>query len=237
MTTLEQILFEQPKFHKGEPEIKGTLSIEDSYLPNTSAEQLANGIMVNYGVRPDVARFIGENVSRESRTLETGAGISTLVFALKRSNHIAITPNTSEVSRIKEYAAAKAIELDTVTFITQQSEAYLPQCDVEGLDLVLIDGKHAFPWPMIDWFYTADRLRGGGLMLLDDGQLISVGILKDFMMEDPRWEFLRAFGDRTFVFRKIARIVHDIAWHMQPYIMSRINDGTREWSKTLGGNY
>src|SRR5262249_32313187 len=156
----------------------------------------------NYAINVDVLRFIAEYVGPESRTLETGAGSSTLTFACRRARHIAITPSADEVRRIEAYAAELEIDLATVLFVGQPSEQYLPHCDHADLDLVLLDGKHAFPWPMVDWFYTADKLRRGGLMLLDDIKLRSVGILVEFMHADPRWEFCREFSGKTAMFRK-----------------------------------
>lgn len=70
---------------------------------------------------------------------------------------------------------------------------------------------------MIDWFYTADRLEQGGIMLIDDGQLKSVRILVEFMNVNPAWSILESYEDKTFAFRKERRSIHDVAWHMQPF--------------------
>ena len=58
-------------------------------------------------------------------------------------------------------------------------------------------------------------------MIIDDVPFYSVGILKDFMNEDPRWKLYRSFGNSTFVFEKVAESIHNVAWHMQPYIINR----------------
>jgi hypothetical protein len=84
---------------------------------------------------------------------------------------------------------------------------------------VLLDGKHAFPWPAVDWFFTADRLKQGGLMLLDDVQMRSVALIGEFMMADPGWKLVNDFG-KTLVFRKVRDKVLDVAWHMQPWTVS-----------------
>jgi hypothetical protein len=42
-----------------------------------------------------------------------------------------------------------------------------------------------FAWPIIDWFYTAEMLQEGGLLILDEVQLRSVGVLVEFLREDP----------------------------------------------------
>ena len=222
MTILEEILAERPKLHKGETEIKRSFALKESHLDSHSARKLANGVKACYGIGPDIAQFIYHTVNENSKTLETGAGISTLIFALKRTDHITITPNETEILSIKEYAEAKQIRVDTIRFIIDESDKYLPKCDLDGLDLILIDGKHAFPWPIVDWFYTADRLNKMGFMIIDDAQMFSVAILKAFMQEDPRWKLYRSYGNRTFVFQKLQDSVHDVAWHMQPYL-DRLN--------------
>jgi len=83
--------------------------------------------------------------------------------------------------------------------------------------VVFIDGMHAFPWPMLDWYYTADRLKVGGLMMLDDTQMQSVAVLSEFLKADhPRWKFLISI-DHTDIFEKLSSPVHDVAWHEQPW--------------------
>jgi hypothetical protein len=39
------------------------------------------------------------------------------------------------------------------------------------LDLVLIDGDHAFPASFIDWYYTAEQVKLGGYVIVDDTNL------------------------------------------------------------------
>jgi hypothetical protein len=113
----------------------------------------------------------------------------------------------------------------------------LPRCELADLDVVLLDGKHAFPWPMVDWFYTADRLKQGGLMIVDDVQMRSVGLLYNFMATDSAWNLVRDFTAKTLVFRKMRPLVHDIAWHMQPWNMVRWSSSTSLRHKLLGRVY
>jgi hypothetical protein len=57
------------------------------------------------------------------------------------------------------------------------------------LDFVLIDGCHGLPLAIIDWFYAAQRLRSGGIVVVDDTHLlpVSTGLLA-FFEADPRWK-------------------------------------------------
>ena len=156
-------------------------------------------------------------IGPSSQTLETGAGISTLIFAIKGAEHTVVTPSETEIELICEYAKKKNIDLDKIRFIGQPSEKFLPNLDVQNLDMVFLDGKHAFPWPVLDWFYSADKLKLGGIMMVDDARMKSVKILVDFMRVDPGWSLLKSFGDNNFAFRKERDSIHDVAWHMQPY--------------------
>lgn len=218
---LEKILADLPEFHRGDTETTRIASEEHSSLGGPILENLKNRKPACYGIDAELAHFLYDSVSSNNATLETGAGISTLIFALRHSNHITVTPSSEEMSNIKQYAAVNQIPVDSVEFAIEPSDQYLPRCQAKDLDLVLIDGKHAFPWPIIDWFYTADKLKTNGILILDDVQMSSVSILGDFLSEDPRWRLEKSLGRRSWVFRKLGQLVHDVSWHMQPYITRR----------------
>lgn len=237
MSAVEKLLADRPAFHRIETEIRRSFEASESCLPPAMAKQFASGGNACYAIEPDVLRFLADSVSPSSKTLETGAGLSTLVFALRVAAHIAITPSKPEISSIRESAANNGISLDSVRFICEPSEEFLPRCELADLDVVLLDGKHAFPWPMVDWFYTADRLKQGGLMIVDDVQMRSVGLLYNFMATDSAWNLVRDFTAKTLVFRKMRPLVHDIAWHMQPWNMVRWSSSTSLRHKLLGRVY
>lgn len=218
---LEKIVAESPKFHQGDTETHQPISQENSALRGSTLQNISGDAAACYGIHPELAYFLFDSVSETSKTLETGSGISTLAFALRGSRHLTITPSASEVANIRSYAAANQISLDRVEFVIEPSDRYLPRCEAADLDLVLIDGKHAFPWPILDWFFTADKLKLNGLVVLDDLQMSSVSMLGDFLCEDPRWRLELRFGRRTLVMKKISAPIHDVSWHMQPYITRR----------------
>jgi predicted O-methyltransferase YrrM len=218
---LEKVFADWPSLHAGDTETKREITSRETIYRGPVLEHLNSRLPSCYGISRDVAEFIYESISAESRTLETGAGISTLVFALKGSNHTAVTPNVAEVERIRAYAGNNEVCLERVEFVTRSSDEYLPQSGLSNLNFVLIDGKHAFPWPILDWFYVADKLNVGGILLLDDLELASVAILRDFLSEDRHWEKYQSFRRHTMAFKKVEGSVHDVAWHMQPYLTKR----------------
>jgi predicted O-methyltransferase YrrM len=131
--------------------------------------------------------FLASAVGPGLRTLETGLGLSTVVFAAAGAIHTCVTWSQDEVVRLQEYCARTGVSLDGTTFAVGLSEDVLPSLPPTELDLVFIDGGHGFPVPIVDWFYSAGRLREGGLLVLDDLQLPAVAILADFLAGDERW--------------------------------------------------
>jgi hypothetical protein len=156
----------------------------------------------SWGLSRAVLEYLGAVLWPGARTLETGSGISTVVFALRQTDHICVSPAEGEILRIKAFCVEHDISLAALRFIIDYSERYLPRLAVPELDLVLIDGAHRFPIPFIDWYYAAERLKVGGLLILDDTQLWPVHVLKRVLMADPGWMIEQDFAPRSVAFRK-----------------------------------
>jgi hypothetical protein len=135
----------------------------------------------------DCYRFIGEHCHQGQRTLETGVGLSTVVFAALGTHHQCVTLFNDEVDRLTAHCGARSISLDHVQFHVGRSENVLPRLEVEDVDLAFIDGNHGFPVPMLDFLFAGGRLRAGGVLVLDDLQLPSVRLVADFCDLDGRW--------------------------------------------------
>lgn len=181
-----------------------------------------------WGIKRGVAEFILQGVGHGSTSLETGCGISTLVFAIGKSSHTAITPNRSEIEAVSRYALSHSISLDSVNFVNEASETYLPKVmESEPLDFVLVDGRHAFPWPAIDYFYASPRIRNDGIIVVDDIMIPSVKVLVDFLAKDANWTLIREFPRRALAFKKIGNEL-DVEWNFQRYNLNY-------WKK-IGGN-
>lgn len=137
-------------------------------------------------------RFIAEQCPPGTRTIETGSGVSTVLFAALQTDHICCTLMPDERERILQYCRAHGLPLDGLRFELGSSHESLPRVQAAGteVDLALIDGSHGFPFPAIDWFYTGAMLRSGGVSVIDDVNLPAVQTLLDFVGRDPRWRRL-----------------------------------------------
>jgi hypothetical protein len=174
--------------------------------------------------------YLFEHVAPGARTLETGAGLSTVLFALKGSRHTCITPVQVEVDRIREHCLRHGIETAEVEFVVARSEDALPGMQLPPLDLAFLDGCHGFPAPMLDWVYTASRLKIGGRLLLDDTALWPVRLLRDFLASDPAWR-LECELPKTAVFEKLAEGSERREWVDQPYVVRQ----TKALARAEGG--
>jgi hypothetical protein len=150
----------------------------------------------------EALQWLEKNVEPSMRTLETGSGASTVVFASRGSRHTAISPRASEHEAIRAYCEAQGIDVSGLTFIAESSHTALAR-ERDPIDLALIDGAHGFPYPVLDWFEIQSRLREGGMLLVDDSYIPTVNLLVRYLRHCADWEYLGAPGGRTTVFRKL----------------------------------
>ena len=170
---LVRILSDRPKLHRGDPELPSGASLGpgETILPLSFLEQVQRGQQTCLAPRSEVLMHLFDLFSPEACTLETGAGLSTLVFALRGARHTCITPNESEVDAIRSYAESQSIDLSRTRFLVDSSDRCLPRERLPTLDLVLIDGKHAFPCLRSIGSIPQRLWKPGGIMVVDDANI------------------------------------------------------------------
>jgi Methyltransferase domain len=180
-----------------------------------------SGELASWAISETVLRFLDENLDSSFQTLETGAGFSTVVFAANNTRHTSVVPSYDEAERIREYCAAHGISTEGVKFHIERSEDVLPRLDPTELDLVLIDGSHSFPSPFIDWYYTAFRLRVGGILVIDDTELWTGHTLKRFLEAEPGWTLCPEPVGMASAFVKESASPELRNWENQPFVARR----------------
>jgi predicted O-methyltransferase YrrM len=183
-------------------------------------------IAVNHQLSHEALTTIFERVMPGNRTLETGAGYSTIVFALAGANHTVVAPFATEQERIRAWCTDHGVDGSTVRYIVGRSQDVLPTLESTALDFVLVDGDHAFPTPLVDWYYSAERLRRGGLMMIDDVPLSTGALLDDFLRAEARatpsrWREVER-TPRTVLYQKLTdNVLADEGWMSQPWCTER----------------
>ena len=156
-----------------------------------------------WGLAWEALAWLERNVHEEMATLETGAGASTIVFASRGAVHEVVTPDREEEHRIRRACQERGIDDSKLTFHIGRSQDVLAGLPERDLDLVLVDGAHGFPYPVLDWWHLAPRLKPGGRMLLDDAYLPGVASVVDYARASEAWELEAPVSFRTACIRKL----------------------------------
>jgi predicted O-methyltransferase YrrM len=174
----------------------------------------------DWSLSPATLQWLVDHIEPGFRTLETGCGYSTVVFAAWECRHDVISPLHEEHAAISEWCREHGVTVESVRYHVGPSQRILPALPPTPLDLVLVDGDHAVPAPLIDYYYTADRLVKGGVMLVDDVQLRSVQQLCEFLdAEKERWEPAGQVA-RTAIYRKRVEgnVAEGVHFQQQPFV-------------------
>ncbi len=180
-------------------------------------------------------RFIAERCLPGVRTLETGSGLSTVLFAALGTDHICCTPGPEEAERIIGYCKAHELSVEGLRFELGSSHESLPRLQGVGTrrDLALIDGSHGFPLPVLDWFYAAGMLDAGGVVVIDDIALPAVATLLDFVGRDPRWRHI-AGSAKWVAFERTTSEPLAEDWTAQPFYVPH-HEGLGDLARRVRG--
>jgi hypothetical protein len=140
--------------------------------------------------------------ANEVKSIETGCGLSTLVFNEFGWNHIAITPSEQEIIGIRNWMTQfQGRTLNGSALICAPSHIELPKLATQGqkFNFVFIDGNHSLPHVLIDYFYLSIMLKTGGYLGLDDTNLAAPKLLCSIMERMPYWTLTKK-GDKWAIF-------------------------------------
>ena len=108
----------------------------------------------------------------------------------------------TELRKVSDLRAGK------VLFVEGETKDTLPRYRFEGeLDLVLLDGPHAYPLPQVELAYLFPWIRIGGWLVVDDIQIPSVYEMFDFLRKESS-VVLEEVVVRTAFFRRTGVAEH-----------------------------
>lgn len=193
LETIELLFAEKPKFHN------------------------AFGEMASWNSQREILQYIARRLGPETASLETGCGYSTVISAATGSRHTCVTPSREESDGVLEFCTRHGIPTEKLSFAIGISQDALPSLAEDGeLDYVYIDGAHRFPIPCIDWAFTEQRLKTGGVVLVDDVRIPSCRVLHDFLQQEKNWRLSEYIGD-TSIFEKTAPSDFSRDWVVQSF--------------------
>jgi precorrin-6B methylase 2 len=138
---------------------------------------------------------------------ETGCGGSTIVLSHASHRHtaFAIEGNDRTLTELRKQTDLRS---ENVIFVEGETKDTVPAYQFEGeMDLVLLDGPHAYPLPQIEFAYLFPRIRLGGWLVVDDIQIPSVYELFHFLEKESS-VVLEEVAVRTAFFRRVSAPEH-----------------------------
>jgi len=200
-TAIELLGLHSPAFQlkSGTEQLKSS----EHFFSRTS-QRTDDIVRASHGCSPQLLKYISETVTRANITLETGGGWSTCVFAACAKKHICVNPDITANDLIRSFLQEHSVGIGELVFINDTSDMALPVLDKScQIDFALIDGNHSYPIPILDWHYIDLHLKAGGIVLIDDTQIKSVGVLCDFLSTEESYNKITEIGT-TAVYKKIA---------------------------------
>jgi predicted O-methyltransferase YrrM len=178
-------------------------------------------------LRPAVlARLVDHARARPPRhSAETGTGKSTLLLSHLCGDHTVFAiDDRGAGDSLASVQASPLLDRDAVRFVTGPSQTTLPAHRFAApLDLVLIDGAHAFPFPHLDYYFFYPHLAQGALLIVDDIQLRAVNDLFRFLRADAMFTLLDVVRTTAFFRRSDAPTFDPLGdgWWLQGYHRAR----------------
>ncbi|MGD0497224.1 MAG: class I SAM-dependent methyltransferase [Bryobacteraceae bacterium] len=150
---------------------------------------------------------------------ETGSGASTLLFSHLSQRHIvfALDDGSGSVANVRRSPLLRA---GAVTFVEGPTQVTLPRAALpEKLQLVLLDGPHAYPFPDLEYYFLYPHLEAGALLILDDIHIRSVHNLFRFLREDAMFRLDEVVATTAFFTRTQAPVFNPFGdgWQEQNY--------------------
>lgn len=149
---------------------------------------------------------------------ETGAGRTTLLLSHLSAQHWAFAVNDAE--SLSQTRASPLLRSETVSFIEGPTQLTLPAHRFDGeFQVVLLDGPHGYPFPDLEYYYFYPHIQTGGLLIIDDVQIPSIGRMLDIIKADAMFELLEMVGDTAFLRRTAAPLVDPLSdsWWLQGF--------------------
>jgi predicted O-methyltransferase YrrM len=176
-------------------------------------------LISDWRIDDETSRALYRLIKPGMTTIETGAGLSTILFAAAGCRHTCIMPDQGLADRITAYCNENGISTKLITFLVEKSRDVVPSLRAESFDLALIDGCHGFPSIFVDFCYVASALKIGGTMVVDDMHIYTCLLASLYMREDDGWNVTLA-TDRVTIGTKVADTI-DREWVQQPFVLNR----------------
>lgn len=168
----------------------------------------------------DALRAIARHASsrRVRRSVETGCGATTLLLSHLSEHHTVFALDIG--GSVANVRRSPLLRQGGVLFVEGPSQRMLPQHHFdEKLQLAVIDGPHAYPFPDLEYYFLYPHLEAGGLLVLDDIHIRSINNLFHFVRSDEMFRLDEVVRTTAFFTRTDAPTFDPMGdcWDQQRY--------------------
>jgi hypothetical protein len=168
--------------------------------------------------------------TKVKNTAETGCGKSTILLSNISENHtiFAIDDSISNSlnSSIDFFKKHPLTKNDRIKIVLGPTQITLPAYkNFHDYDVVLLDGPHGYPFPELEYYYFYPHVKIGGILIIDDIHIPSVGRMADFIAEDVMFNLIKVVGT-TAIFKRTDIETFDPfqdGWWTQRYNQRRVS--------------
>jgi hypothetical protein len=171
-------------------------------------------------VSGDALRAIAKHgCSRTIRhSVETGCGATTLLLSHLSENHTVFAVDIG--GSVTNVRRSPLLRENVVSFVEGPTQCTLRQHEFgEKLQLAIIDGPHAYPFPDLEYYFLYPYLESGALLVLDDIHIRSINNLFQFLRSDDMFRLDEVVRTTAFFTRTDARTFDPLGddWSQQRY--------------------
>jgi hypothetical protein len=162
------------------------------------------------------ARHAGSRKVR--RSVETGCGATTLLLSHLSDHHTVFALDIG--ASVQNVRRSPLLRQGVVSFVEGPTQGTLPQHQFdEKLQLAVIDGPHAYPFPDLEYYFLYPHLEAGALLVLDDIHIRSINNLFHFLRADEMFRLDEVIRTTAFFIRTQAPTFDPMGdgWGRQKY--------------------
>jgi hypothetical protein len=159
-------------------------------------------------------------------SVETGCGKSTVLFSNLSPSHsvFAVDDTSGDRSSVSFVVNCPFYRPDTTTFVLGPTQRTLPVHHFSrSIDIALLDGPHAYPFPDLEYFFIYPFLAAGALLIIDDLHIPSIFRMFEIIREDEMFTPLHVEDHTGFLRRTNSATFPPTgdAWNLQAYNSKR----------------
>ncbi|WP_062291799.1 glycosyltransferase [Nostoc piscinale] len=152
-------------------------------------------------------------------SVETGSGASTLLLSHISKEHKVFSYDCGS-NGLSIVRSSALINQNNIEFIEGPTQQTLPKYKFnQKIQLALIDGPHAYPFPELEYYFIYPNLAENALLILDDIHIPNIHNMFIFIAEDEMFRLIDIVGKTAFFRRTNKPVFSPIEdnWFLQNF--------------------